>query len=99
LAAAHACGVLHGDVKPANILIDSYGNPALADLGLAAVAGAEMTVTDALEVTPVYTPPEVFGAQPARESGDVFSLAATLYALMAGSLLVVSAPSASRWSR
>ena len=37
LAAVHACGVLHRDVKPANILIDSFGNPALADFGLAAV--------------------------------------------------------------
>ena len=85
LAAAHACGVLHRDVKPANILIDSYGNPALADFGLAAVAGAETTVTDALGVTPAYAPPEAFGTQPATESGDVFSLAATLYALIAGS--------------
>ena len=46
LAAAHACGVLHRDVKPANILIDSYGNPALADFGLAAVAGAEAAAAD-----------------------------------------------------
>ena len=85
LTAAHACGVLHRDVKPANILIDSYGIPALADFGLAAVAGAETTVTDALGVTPAYAPPEAFGTQPATESGDVFSLAATLYALIAGS--------------
>ena len=40
LAAVHAGGVLHRDVKPANILIDSFGNPGLADFGLAAVAGA-----------------------------------------------------------
>ena len=85
LAAAHACGVLHRDVKPANILIDSYGNPALADFGLAAVAGAEAAAADALGVTPAYAPPEAFGMQPATEAGDVFSLAATLYALIAGS--------------
>jgi serine/threonine protein kinase len=83
LAAAHACGVLHRDVKPANILIDGYGNPGLADFGLAAVAGAESTV-DGLRVTPAYAPPEVFEQQPATEAGDVFSLAATLYALLAG---------------
>ena len=84
LAAVHAGGVLHRDVKPANILIDSFGNPGLADFGLATVAGAETTAADAVCVTPAYAPPEAFGMQPATESGDVFSLAATLYALLAG---------------
>jgi serine/threonine protein kinase len=83
-AAVHAGGVLHRDVKPANILIDSFGNPGLADFGLAAVADAETTAADAVCVTPAYAPPEAFGIQPATESGDVFSLAATLYALLAG---------------
>jgi serine/threonine protein kinase len=82
LAALHACGVLHRDVKPANILIDSFGNPGLADFGLAAVADAETTAADAMCVTSAYAPPEAFGMQPATESGDVFSLAATMYALL-----------------
>ena len=85
LAAAHACGVLHRDVKPANILIDSYGNPRLADFGVAAVEGAGADAAEALGVTPTYAPPEAFRLQPATEFGDVFSLAATLYALLAGS--------------
>jgi serine/threonine protein kinase len=84
LAAVHACGVLHRDVKPANILIDSYGHPRLADFGLAAVAGVEARTTKVLRVTPAYAPPEVFRTQQAAEPGDVFSLAATLYALLAG---------------
>jgi serine/threonine protein kinase len=83
LATVHAGGVLHRDVQPANILIDSFGNPGLADFGLAAVADAETTAADAVCVTPAYAPPE-FGLRPATESGDVFSLAATLYALLAG---------------
>ncbi len=82
LAAVHACGVLHRDVKPANILIDRYGNPRLADFGLATVVGAESP--DALRLTPAYAPPEAFGRQPATEFGDVFSLAATMYAGLAG---------------
>ena len=83
LAAVHARGVLHRDVKPANILIDSFGNPGLADFALATVAGTATTAPDAVCSTPAYAPPE-FGTQPATESGDVFSLAATLYALLAG---------------
>jgi serine/threonine protein kinase len=83
LAAVHAGGVLHRDVKPANILIDSFGNPRLADFALASVAGTATTAPDAVCSTPAYAPPE-FGMQPATESGDVFSLAATLYALLAG---------------
>ena len=52
LAAAHASGVLHRDVKPASILIDSQGDPRLADFGLAAVAGAEEAAAEALPATP-----------------------------------------------
>ena len=83
LAAVHAGGVLHRDVEPGNILIDSFGNPGLADFALATVAGTATTAPDAVSSTPAYAPPE-FGMQPATESGDVFSLAATLYALLAG---------------
>ncbi|HEU4547891.1 MAG TPA: serine/threonine-protein kinase, partial [Microlunatus sp.] len=84
LAGLHARGVLHRDVKPANILIDGFDRPRLADFGLAAVVGAEAAATDALRMTPAYAPPEAFTASAATESGDVFSLAATLYALLAG---------------
>lgn len=84
LAATHAFGVLHRDVKPANILIDSFGNPGLADFGLAAVGGIEMSAEEAVLLTPAYAAPEAFRTQPATGAGDVYSLAATLYALFAG---------------
>jgi LCP family protein required for cell wall assembly len=80
LAAAHAKGMLHRDVKPANILIDSYGNAGLADFGLATASEQG----SAAAITPAYAPPETFRRQPATEYGDVYQLAATLYALLSG---------------
>ncbi|HEY7488508.1 MAG TPA: protein kinase [Streptosporangiaceae bacterium] len=85
LAAAHAAGVLHRDVKPANILVDRYGNVALADFGLAAMPrpGLESSATrEAL--TPAYAPPEAFRMAEPTPAGDVYSLAAALYALLSG---------------
>ena len=85
LAAAHAAGILHRDLKPANMLINRYGVVGIADFGLASViaANGEQSVSrDAL--TPAYAPPESFdGAEPTA-AADLYSLAATIYALMAG---------------
>lgn len=85
LAAAHAAGILHRDIKPANILINGYGVVVLSDFGLASIiaASGEQSVTrDAL--TPAYAPPESFQAAEPTAAADIYSLAATLYALLAG---------------
>ncbi|MFJ1812388.1 MULTISPECIES: serine/threonine-protein kinase [unclassified Streptomyces] len=85
VAAAHAAGVLHRDIKPGNVMVNRYGGVALTDFGLAAMPrpGRELSVTrEAL--TPAYAPPEAFHmAEPSR-AGDVYSLAATVYALLRG---------------
>ncbi|KAA9378597.1 protein kinase [Microbispora cellulosiformans] len=89
LAAAHALGVLHRDVKPANILVNSYGMVALSDFGLATMPGAGGAVPGEVSVTresltPAYAPPEAFDLTEPTAAGDVYSLAATLYALLNG---------------
>jgi hypothetical protein len=85
LAAAHAGGVLHRDIKPANILINRYGVVGLSDFGLASIvatSGEQSVTRDAL--TPAYAPPESFRCEEPTPAADLYSLAATLYALLAG---------------
>ncbi|GIJ07322.1 hypothetical protein Van01_05360 [Micromonospora andamanensis] len=84
IAHSHAAGVLHRDVKPANILHSHFNSAVLADFGLAVVA--EMRdASVALEVlTPAYAPPEMFSHSPPSPAVDVYALCATLYAVMHG---------------
>ncbi|MFC5290608.1 serine/threonine-protein kinase [Actinokineospora guangxiensis] len=87
LARMHGMGILHRDIKPANILINAFGAVKLADFGLAAIldAHAESTITVGA-LSPHYAAPEVFAMAAPTPGGDIYSLAATLYTLLAGSL-------------
>jgi serine/threonine protein kinase len=84
LAHSHAAGVLHRDVKPANILHSQFNSAVLADFGLAVLAEVRDSSVTLEVLTPAYAPPEMFRHHPPSPAVDVYALCATLYALMSG---------------
>jgi predicted Ser/Thr protein kinase len=84
LATIHAAGIVHRDVKPANILISERG-PKLTDFGVALDVDAERLTTGGMVfATPRYASPEQLAGRTVSPAGDVFSLGAVLYELIAG---------------
>lgn len=84
LETAHRNGTLHRDIKPANVLINDYGEPQLSDFGIAHIEGGYETATGFFSGTIDYTAPEVMTGNPATVAADIYSLGATIYALIAG---------------
>jgi len=80
---AHRQGILHRDIKPANVLTTRSGRPALTDFGIA-VATSAADDPDAVGVSIPWSPPELLADEPVGDvRSDVYSLAATLYTLLA----------------
>ncbi len=92
LGFSHQVGIVHKDVKPANILVSATGIVKLTDFGIAAIK--EATATSQVAYSLAYAPPEAFTTyrdpdtgelvDPRDERSDLYSLAVALYALGAG---------------
>jgi eukaryotic-like serine/threonine-protein kinase len=85
LMAAHAAGIVHRDVKPANVLLGDDGTVKITDFGISrAVGDVTVTATGMLAGTPAYLAPEVAKGQEPTASSDVFSLGSTMYTAVEG---------------
>ncbi|HUX69565.1 MAG TPA: serine/threonine-protein kinase [Cellulomonadaceae bacterium] len=79
---AHRAGILHRDIKPANVLTTDFGWPALTDFGIAEAIGRAGSSSIGMSVP--WSPPELLADEPTGDArADVYSLAATVYSLLA----------------
>ncbi|GAA3434400.1 serine/threonine-protein kinase [Kutzneria kofuensis] len=85
LEAAHRAGITHRDVKPGNVLVGDSGQIKLTDFGIARnVAENTMTSTGIMLGSPAYIAPEVASGQEVTPAADLWSLGATLFAVVEG---------------
>lgn len=84
LGAAHARGVVHRDVKPANVLFDADGAVRLSDFGVAKLQGAESTTSATMHGTVAYLAPEQVRGEAVDHRADLWALGVTLYEMLAG---------------
>jgi serine/threonine-protein kinase len=86
LSFAHSSGMIHRDVKPANIMLSSNGEVKLMDFGIVSVSDAgDLTVTGQILGSPAYMAPEQITGEHLGPAADIFSLGAIFYEALTGS--------------
>ncbi len=87
LAYAHSMGMIHRDVKPANLMLDEQDRVVLTDFGIAKMLDSkQLTVSGGMIGTPAYMSPEQGLGEPGDERSDIYSLGVILYQLLVGTL-------------
>jgi serine/threonine-protein kinase len=81
---AHEQGIVHRDVKPANVMLLRSGEPKLMDFGIAKLPASQLTAAGEFFGTPAYMSPEQLAGETLDRRSDVFSLGAVLYRLLTG---------------
>ncbi len=84
LETAHRSGLLHRDMKPQNILVSQFGEPVLADFGVAALQAAAQSTEGIFGFTTLHAPPEALEGHPLGPAADVYGLASSMYQLLLG---------------
>ncbi|MGH9116130.1 MAG: serine/threonine-protein kinase, partial [Acidimicrobiales bacterium] len=84
LETAHRNGLLHRDMKPQNVLVTQFGEPALADFGIAALQASAQATAGMFGFTTLHAAPEMLEGHKLSPATDVYGLASTMYQLLTG---------------
>ncbi|MBL9021930.1 MAG: serine/threonine protein kinase [Myxococcales bacterium] len=87
LAAAHDKGIIHRDIKPDNLVIDSMGHLRVLDFGIARLPGTQATKSGTAMGTASYMPPEQLRGDGVDPRADIFAVGATMFRLLTGRAL------------
>jgi serine/threonine protein phosphatase PrpC len=84
VAALHRADIIHRDIKPDNVILESEGSLKLIDLGVVRIPGLEDVPGDDVPGTPAYMAPEMFAGEPGNEATDLYALGVTMFRAFTG---------------